>query len=200
MVARKRLNLDSQKHVVCPKCGKDLVLSQPDGSPLLEGYVHMECPSCSDKVRYTVLRSSIPDTTLNIANVQKQHVPKKFFSFYLPLTIFIICCILAIASIMGWISLTNLSSPGGSGTGGGNIVGSWGYGEVIITFNSNGTYSETIAGNLFDTGSYTTSGGQMTMASNGGISSTSNYKVSGNTLTGFRDIRGLFATYKRLNP
>ena len=64
-----------QMKPLCPKCGKDLVLSQPDGSPLLDSYVHMECPSCRDNVRYTVIRSSVPDTTLNIANVQKQHVP-----------------------------------------------------------------------------------------------------------------------------
>ena len=197
MADRRRLNLDSQKHVVCPKCGKDLVLSQPDGSPLLDGYVHMECPSCSDKVRYTVLRSSIPDTTLNIANVQKSHVHNKLNSFLMAFVI--ICGILVFASIMGWISLPNLSSLS-NGTSGGNIVGSWVSGNTVLIFNSNGTYTEKIGGMIFDTGTYTVSGGKCTMASNGGVTSTGNYKVSGNTLTGFHNSSGSLATYTRLSP
>jgi predicted RNA-binding Zn-ribbon protein involved in translation (DUF1610 family) len=192
MVARKRLDMDSQKHVVCPKCGKDLVLSQPDGSPLLDGYVHMECPSCSDNVRYTVLRSSIPDTTLNIANVQKSHAHNKLNSFLL--AFIIICSILVFASVMGWISLPNLLSPGG------NIVGSWVSGDTTLTFNSNGTYTETLGGQVFDTGTYNLNGGQGTMTSRFGRSSTASYNVSGNTLTGFIDGYGNHVTYTRLNP
>jgi predicted RNA-binding Zn-ribbon protein involved in translation (DUF1610 family) len=197
MIARRRLNLDSQKRVVCPKCGKDLVLSQPDGSPLLDGYVHMECPSCSDKVKYTVLRSSIPDTTLNFANVQKSHVHNKLNSFLMAFVI--ICGILVFASVMGWISLPNLLSLG-SGTSGGNIVGSWVAGDSVITFNSNGTYTQTVGGLTFDSGTYKSSGGQMTMTSRSGRSSTASYRVSANTLFGFQDSRGSPANYTRLNP
>ncbi len=79
----------------------------------------------------------------------------------------------------------------------GNIVGSWATGDSIITFNPDGTYIQTVQGITFDTGTYTASGGQCTMASRGGHTSTGSYRVSGNTLTGFTDSSGRLTTYSR---
>ena len=133
---------------------------------------------------------SIPDTTIDIANVQKSLAHNKLNSFLL--AIVIICSILVFASVMGWISLPNLLSPGN-----GNIIGSWVSGDTTITFSSNGTYTETLGGQVFDTGIYKSSGGQMTMPSRSGRSSTASYNVSGNTLTGFIDGYGNLVTYTR---
>ncbi len=181
--------------MVCPKCGKDLVLSQPDGSPLLDGYVHMECMSCGDKVRYKV----ITNAPVSVGNVQQPHFAKKLFGHYLPMAILIISISLGMANMKGWISLPHISLPG-SGTSGGNIVGSWVAGDTTLTFNSNGTYTQTVRGMIFDTGTYTASGGIFTMVSRGGNTTTGSYRVSGNTLTGFSDSSGRLATYTRLSP
>ncbi|MDD5190533.1 MAG: hypothetical protein PHE50_05770 [Dehalococcoidales bacterium] len=188
MVARRRPDTGSQINNVCPKCGKNLVLSQPDGTPLLDGYVHMECASCGDKTRYTVIKPSVTNAP----------VPQKtFLKFYLPIIIIVVCFSLAIANVRGWISLPNLLSPG---SGGGNIVGSWVSGDTTLTFNSNGAYTMTLGGQIFDTGTYTTNGGQMTMTSRAGRSSTASYRMSGNTLTGFHDGRSSnLTTYTRIS-
>ena len=181
---------------VCPKCGKDLVPSEPDGSPLLDDYIHMECKSCGDKVRYTVLKSHTTNAPVSTKNVQQPKSRKKLFRFYLPMVIIIITFGLAIANMQGWISLPNL----GGSTGGSTIVGSWVAGSTTLTFTSNGTYTETLNGGTFDTGTYTTSGGVCTMVSNGGHTGSGNYSVSGNILTGFKDAYGNLVPYTRFNP
>jgi len=92
------------------------------------------------------------------------------------------------------------SSPndgGNNGVSNGSIVGTWEAGDTTLTFNTDGTYRQTVQGMIFDTGTYTASGGQCTMASNGGYTSTGSYHVSGNTLTGFTDGYGNQVTYTR---
>ena len=59
----------------------------------------------------------------------------------------------------------------------------------------------TVGGQIFDTGTYKLNGGQMTMTSRSGRSSTASYRVSGNTLTGLHDGRSPnLTTFTRLNP
>src|SRR4030042_1365516 len=85
------------------------------------------------------------------------------------------------------------SSPnegGNNGGSNGSIIGTWEAGDSTLIFNPDGTYKQTVQGMTFDTGTYTASGGQCTMASNGGYTNTGSYQVSGNTLTGFRDSSG----------
>jgi len=181
---------------VCPKCGKDLVPSEPDGSPLLDGYVHMECKSCGDKVRYTVLKLEATNKTVGAKNVQKLQSRKKLFRFYVPMAIIIIVFVLAIGNMQGWISLPNL----GGSSGDGSIVGTWVAGSTTLTFNTNGTYVEKLDSEVFDTGTYTTSGGVCVMVSNAGGTGSGSYSVSGNILTGFKDAYGNLVPYTRVNP
>jgi len=80
----------------------------------------------------------------------------------------------------------------------GSIIGSWEAGDSTLIFNADGTYKQTVEGMTFDTGTYTASGGQCTMVSNGGYTNTGSYRVSGDTLTGFTDSSGSPATYTRV--
>ena len=89
---------------VCPKCGKDLVLSEPDGSPLLDGYVHMECKSCGDKIRYTVLKSETNNAPVSTKNVQQPKSLRKLFRLYIPMAIIMVVFVVAIGNMQGWIS------------------------------------------------------------------------------------------------
>ena len=123
MAARRAQNQGSPMKPVCPKCGKDLVLSQPDGSPLLDGYVHMECMSCSDKVRYTVLKSQIPKAPVSFGNVK---IPRSLMK--LLGVIVVICIVLVIVNMGGNLSFFGSGAGGGSN---GNIVGSWVAGDTV---------------------------------------------------------------------
>ncbi len=81
----------------------------------------------------------------------------------------------------------------------GSIVGTWQAGDTKITFSSNGNYEMFIDNMTFDTGTYTASGGHLTMISSMGGTGSGDYDIASNKLTGLNDGYGNPATYTKIN-
>jgi hypothetical protein len=80
---------------------------------------------------------------------------------------------------------------GGNGGNENGIVGTWVAGDTTWVFTPEGIYSETVEGKDWDSGTYTTSGGQLFLTHYWGLKTPGiNYQVSGDTLTGLVDAHG----------